>query len=184
MKDARYWGVFMAIIVIASLTACTAAKSKSGNPLAGYTLPPKNVLLAEAKKYTPDPTDAPDPTDTPSPTPTTYAEYIKALKRQFMANVNESITGSMIAGNRFKYVGKAVDLHCTVADIPDQSFFNASCGQDSNGLPVTIVIEYATKDLAQAQSVRVLGVVDKPMEGVNGFGGSSTFPTVKAFFMQ
>ncbi len=46
------------------------------------------------------------------------------IKRQYIASANESISGAMIAGNPFKYVGQRVDLHCTVESIPMAEAFN------------------------------------------------------------
>lgn len=53
------------------------------------------------------------PPATPTPKPVTRAE----LKREFLATVDESISGAMIADSPYKYVGKHVDLHCTVSDV-------------------------------------------------------------------
>jgi hypothetical protein len=101
-----------------------------------------------------------------------------AMKRGFIKTADESISGDMIVGNKFKYVGKHVDLHCTVSDIPEADFFNASCGDS------TIVIEADSKSLSPGQAVRILGTVVDPMEGNNAMGGNASFPTVKAEFME
>jgi hypothetical protein len=120
-------------------------------------------------------------TDEPAPTP----ESIQNQKKDFLASVDESISGAMIAGNPYKYIGDAVDLHCTVVSIPDPSFFNAQCGEDSDGLPALIVVEYDnTANLNQGQAVRVMGDVEEPMQGTNAMGGARNFPTVKAHFME
>lgn len=120
----------------------------------------------------------------PQPKPTSYAQYLHAENLAFLRSVDESISGAMIEGNKFKYVGKNVDLHCTVDNVPDKDFFNASCGEDSDGSPAIIVIEYNTHDLSPGQAVRVLGTVAEPMEGNNAMGGEATFPTVRGEFME
>lgn len=119
-----------------------------------------------------------DTPDTPNPHPTTYAQSRAAAKKDFLTGVDESISGDMIAGNKFKYVGKEVDLHCTVDDIPAADWFNATCGDS------TIVVQYDASSLAPGQAVRVLGTVQEPMEGNNAMGGNASFPTVQAEFME
>ena len=122
---------------------------------------------------------------TPNPHATSYEQGRQAEKSDFLAGVDESISGAMIAGNKLKYVGESVDLHCTVFAVIDSSTFNAECGEDSDGLPVIIAVQYDdTSSLSKGQTVRILGTVQEPMEGVNGFGGAATFPTVKAEFME
>lgn len=125
------------------------------------------------------------PIFTPNPHATSYEQGRKAEKREFLAGVNESISGAMIVGNKLKYVGDDVDLHCTVYTIIDASSFNAECGEDDDGMPIVIVIQYDdTSSLDKGQAVRILGTVEDPAEGVNGYGGEATFPTVKAEFME
>lgn len=119
----------------------------------------------------------PEPTLTPIP--------VAIQKKSFIEGADESISGGMIAGNKLKYIGKDVDLHCTVLSIVDDSSFNAECGEDSDGDPAIILVHYQyTSSLDKGQSVRVLGTVAEPTEGVNGYGGESTFPTVDAQFME
>ncbi len=103
---------------------------------------------------------------------------IASDKSDFLATVDESISGERIAGNPFKFVGKNVDLHCTVANIPAADVFNASC-PDAN-----VVILHSTRDLEQGQAVRVIGTVQDPMDGTNAMGGEMQFPTVLARFLQ
>jgi hypothetical protein len=122
---------------------------------------------------------------TPNPHATTYEQYVHEQKQEFLSQVDESISGAMIAGNKLKYVGDDVDLHCTVDTIVDAGTFNADCGEDSDGMPVIILIQYDdTSSLDKGQAARILGTVEDPTEGVNGFGGEATFPTVKAEFME
>lgn len=98
----------------------------------------------------------------------------------FLRTVDESISGGKIAGNPFRYVGKHVDLHCTVLSIPDPSAFNADCGGDNGPL----VIITGTSGLSTGQAVRIQGTVLKPVEGTNMMGGVMQFPAVQALFMQ
>jgi len=119
-------------------------------------------------------------TSAPTPKPVSRLE----LKRQFLATVDESVSGARIAGNPYKFVGKRVELHCTVSNIPQEDFFNATCGTDENDLPVVIVVETNTKDLEANQAVRIIGTVVEPSDGTNAMGGHMHFPTVKAEFME
>jgi hypothetical protein len=71
-----------------------------------------------------------------------------------------------------------------MSNIPQEGFFNAECGSDSDGMPVSLVVEADTKSLDQGQTVDILGTVEQPMEGNNAMGGDGNFPTVKAEFME
>ena len=125
------------------------------------------------------------PPATPNPHATAYEQYVHEQKQEFLSQVDESISGAMIAGNKLKYVGDDVDLHCTVESIIDANSFNAECGEDGDGVPAIILVEYNdTSSLDKGQAVRILGTVEDPVEGVNGFGGQATFPTVEAEFME
>jgi hypothetical protein len=154
----------------------------------GYRLTTDDRKLSDwkpAPTATPEPTSTPEPTNTPEPAPTSYEQSVHAQKAEFLQSVDESISGAMIAGNKLKYVGDNVELHCTVESIVDESSFNASCGTDEDGLPAIILVQYDdTSSLDKGQSVRILGTVEDPTEGVNGFGGETTFPTVKAEYME
>jgi hypothetical protein len=122
---------------------------------------------------------------TPNPHATTYEQYLHQQKEEFLSQVDESISGTMIAGNKLKYVGDNVDLHCTVESIIDANSFNAECGEDGDGDPAIILVEYNdTSSLDKGQAVRILGTVADPVQGINGFGGQATFPTVEAEFME
>lgn len=105
-------------------------------------------------------------------------------KARFLQTVDESISGADIEGNPYRYVGKNVDLHCSVGDIPDANFFNALCGQDADGTDAMLVVESDTRSLSKGQSVRVMGTVVQPVEGNNAMGGNRHFPTVSAQFME
>jgi len=122
-------------------------------------------------------------TDAP-PDPTATPESTAEQKRDFLAEVDESISGARIEGAPFKFVGKKVDLHCTVGSIPQEDFFNAACGTDEDGSPVTIVIQANSRQLETNQAVRILGTVVEPMDGQNAMGGETHFPTVQANFME
>jgi hypothetical protein len=143
--------------------------SSSGSSDTSGTDNPKIKRQVDAEKAPP-----------PTPKPLSRQE----LKREFLKTVDESLSGARIAGNPYKFVGKHVDLHCTVENIPQEDFFNASCGTDDDGDSVTLVIETNTKQLEPGQAVRVIGSVDQPMEGNNAMGGEGHFPTVQAQFME
>jgi hypothetical protein len=103
----------------------------------------------------------------------------------FLRTVDEAISGPMIAAGKYKYVGRHVDLHCTVASIVGPHAFNASCGQDADGFSVNIVIVCQdARSLSEGQPVRVIGVVAEPLEGGNLMGGAATFPTVDALYLE
>jgi hypothetical protein len=119
-----------------------------------------------------------------APAPTAAPLSRQELKREFLKTVDESLSGARIAGNPYKFVGKRVDLHCTVGNIPQEDFFNATCGTDDDGAPINLVIETNTKQLEPGQAVRVIGTVDQPMEGNNAMGGEGHFPTIQANFME
>ena len=57
-------------------------------------------------------------------------------KQSFAQSVDRSVTATRIEGNPYKFVGKHVDLRCTVSEIPQEDFFNAECGVDADGMPV------------------------------------------------
>ncbi len=121
------------------------------------------------------------PRPTPEPTQESYEHQRQREKREFLDSVDDSITAAQIAGNPNKYVGRNVELHCTVSNVPQQGMINAACGDDDTN----IVIEYGdTNSLDQGQAIRVLGTVQEPEEGTNSFGGAMSFPTVKAEFME
>jgi hypothetical protein len=112
-----------------------------------------------------------------------HADTTAQKKAAFIKTVDESISGARLAGNPYKFVGKHVDLHCTVSGINDPSFFNAACGDDQ--VERAIVILHSSKQLEQGQEVRVLGPVESPQSGdVEGQGGSATFAVVKALYLE
>jgi hypothetical protein len=108
-------------------------------------------------------------------------------KRDFLANVDESISGARIAGNPYKFVGDDVDLHGTVSNVLDDSHFNLTTGDVESDDYAIILVETdpgEASDLEANQSIRVMGEVEEPTEGTNAMGGSGEFPTVKAEFME
>ena len=108
------------------------------------------------------------------------ADTPEGKKRQFLLTVNESISGSRIVANPYKFVGFAVDLRCVVVGVPQPGIINANCGGDS---PL-VILSPASDEVEKGQSIRVLGTVADPTEGTNNFGGQQNFPTVKAEFLQ
>ena len=107
------------------------------------------------------------------------AQTRQQQKQQFLKSVDESISVSMIVGNPYRYVGKHVDLHCTASPIHASGWFGCN-DEDGN----EVVIEASTHDISPGQSLRILGIVDQPMEMENENGGSGNAGTVKALFMQ
>lgn len=116
--------------------------------------------------------------------PTAKPKSRAELKHEFLQTVNEDISGPMIVAAPFKYVGKHVDLHCTVSDVPLEDAINANCGVDEDGDPTNLVIQTDSRQLTKGQSIRVIGTVVEPVEGNNANGGDMRFPTVKAEFME
>ena len=92
--------------------------------------------------------------------------------------------GARIEGNPYKFVGKNVDLHCVVSDVPDARIVNATCPPNEYGGGPNIVVETDSRGLEKGQSIRVIGTVVDPIEGNNAMGGQMKFPTVKAEFME
>jgi hypothetical protein len=168
----KYW---IAVGVVFVLMYVTLPKS----PESGQT----NVAESSSNsQQTPERTKAPTEKPTPGPTVESYSHQRRREKQAFLSGVDESISGAMIAGNGFKYVGKNVDIHCTVANIPDRNAFNANCGDEEN--IALVVVEYDATGLSTGQAVRVIGTVEEPIKGTNGMGGAMQFPTVKAEFME
>jgi hypothetical protein len=102
---------------------------------------------------------------------------LSETRAQFLAAVDEKISGPRIAGNPFKFVGQRVDLHCNVVNVVDfdgQPASNLLCGE------ANILLTGDVSRLEGGQSIRVLGMVTEPQPGVNTFGGVARFPTVVA----
>jgi hypothetical protein len=113
-------------------------------------------------------------------------------KKEFLAGVDEAISGKRISGNPYKFVGSSVDLHGTVVSVVDETHFNLQTGDismngegDVSDTLGNVVIEcQSSKDLEQGQRVRVLGTVIQPIEGNNAMGGTRTFAAVRAEFIE
>jgi hypothetical protein len=114
--------------------------------------------------------------------PMAMADSVADRKAAFLKTVDESISGARIAGNPWKFVGKHVDLHCSVGPIIDEHTFNGVCG-DAFGDAIAIVCN-STKSLEAGQDVRVLGIVQNPLDGTNTNGGAQKWGVVKAVFME
>jgi hypothetical protein len=102
-----------------------------------------------------------------------------------LKTVDEDISGADIAGNPYKYEGDNVELHCAIASIPSSDFFNASCGTQADGTPAIIVVEapgYDITSMTKGESIRILGTVQSPTQGTNGFGAQENFPTVSIVY--
>jgi hypothetical protein len=134
-------------------------------------------------------------TATSTPHPVAYDNKPSStadLKREFIAGVDESITGKRIAGNSRKFIGNRVDLHGVVVNVVDDHTFNFrtgdiamdDSGNISNTVGMIVVQCESTQDLEADQHLRVLGTVVDPVEGTNAMGGSMMFPTVEAKYME
>jgi hypothetical protein len=123
----------------------------------------------------------PDTAAAPDPAPQLSR---KEQKRNFLATVDESISGARIEGNPYKFVGTNVELHCVISNIPQADFLNAACPPGDYGLGPNIVVQVDTRSLEKGQHIRVIGTVVEPMQGNNAMGGEGHFPTVKAEFME
>lgn len=105
---------------------------------------------------------------------------VEQRKAAFLANVDESISISDIAGGPYKYVGDRVDLHGAVGNIIDEGTLDLV---DSAGSAV-VVIGADTSSLQTGQSLRVVGIVSKPIEGTNVMGGRGNFAAVTQYYVQ
>ena len=86
------------------------------------------------------------------------------MKKQFLNGIDESITGSRIAGNPLKFLGDKVDLHGTVVNVLDGQTFNFSTGDLMAGDFAMIVVETDSNQAANLeahQALRVLGITCK-----------------------
>jgi hypothetical protein len=144
---------------------------------------PSNEQAAEAARGFPDREAEkqvpPPPREVAPPVPTPDPEQLVLQDRQeFLAGVDESISGARIAGNPYKFVGTRVDLHGTVGKIVDRNVFNFA-SSDAN-----LAVVGDASDLEAGQWIRVVGVVAPPQEGVNLFGGVTNFPTVVSKWIE
>jgi hypothetical protein len=100
----------------------------------------------------------------------------RAAKAAFLRTVDESISGDRIAANPFQYVGKRVDLHCTVLDTTYTDFFDAKCPK----FPLAIDAPDYSRTMKNGQAVRVLGVVEKPWGAID----EESFPVVRVLLLE
>jgi hypothetical protein len=84
---------------------------------------------------------------------------IKADEAKFVRTVDESISGDRIAAMPFRFVGKHVDLHCTVWDTTSRSFFDAKCAT----IRLAIHAPNYSRGIKSGQAIRVLGIVEEPV---------------------
>jgi hypothetical protein len=110
------------------------------------------------------------------------AETGAQKKRAFLQTVDESISGQTLYSNPSRYVGKHVDLHCTVSHILSRDGFAAHCGNE----PYGIVVGYDTNGLSVGQDVRVIGIVLQPFKSAvsRPGGGSALSVAVKAIYLD
>jgi hypothetical protein len=173
-----FWGfiVVLVVVLIANHGSGSESSTPSNAPFSASTpgLDPGSFDATAPQSSQPD---------APADPPVKQFSRLQQ-KRQFLKTVDESVSGARIAGNPYKFVGTNVDLHCVVTEIFDEDATNANCGEDANGYSVNVVIVINTKGLEKGQSLRVIGTVEAPMEGTNGYGGDAHFPTVKAEFAE
>jgi hypothetical protein len=113
--------------------------------------------------------------------PTIASASIQDDKRAFIAQCDESISITRLAGAPHKFVGKKVDLHGMVGPAMQQTdAFNLN---DIDNPAIFVIVLGNAKDLEQGQSVRVLGTVESPETGVNTAGGNGTYAVVRARFV-
>ena len=161
--------LFIGSAVVAGIYDAVTGQAQSPGP-----------AVAQAPSDNGAATAAPEPTTPPTASPAD-------LKREFLAQVDESISGYRIAGNPYKYVGRKVDLHGTVDSVIGDSTFNMATGDIYGGTYAIIVIQTDSGRAAQldkGQDIRVLGTVVEPQQGTNAMGGSMNFPTVQASFIE
>ena len=170
----RMWlGGFVVAFVVAVIAAPSVPESKSS---VAQAYPPAVNQVTDTH------------VDAPAPKIVAAAES----KHGFLATVDESITGKRIAGNPRKFLGKRVDLHGKVHNVLDEHSFNFDIGaisvSDSGDVSDTSAMILVTCDstgsLEADQKLRVIGTVVESTEGTNLMGGQTTFPTVKASFME
>lgn len=161
--------IIVAIVIIGIVVAAFSSNDSSTT-----TSQNANTQSTSQTESTAEPTDA--PTESP-----------QQRKKEFLQNVDESISSDRIAGNPYKFVGDDVDLHGTVVKVLDDSHFNMSTGDVESGNYAVILVETDlgdASDLEADQAIRVMGSVAEPTEGTNAMGGAGEFPTVKAEFME
>jgi hypothetical protein len=100
---------------------------------------------------------------------------------RFARTADTSITALTLDRSPSAYVGKRVDLQCTVSHIVSREDFIAHCGD----APVGIDVSYDTGNLSVGQNVRVLGIVQRPFQSeVIPGGGKALTVSVKALYLE
>jgi hypothetical protein len=105
-----------------------------------------------------------------------------------LSQVDSDVTPALIAGNSSKYVGTYVLVDCVISNVigdGDDKEANASCSQQSSASgDGQLVLTGDVGNFDVGQSVTILGQVAHPVEGTNGFGASTTFPTIHVLFLN
>jgi hypothetical protein len=111
-----------------------------------------------------------------------FLGYSGARKEErFARTADASITAEILDGKPFGYVGKHVDLHCVVSHVLSREHFIAHCGN----APVGIDVSYDTRNLSVGQNVRVLGIVQRPIQSeMMPRGGKALTVSVKAVYLE
>jgi len=101
-------------------------------------------------------------------------------EERFARTADDSITAETLDANPSGYVGKHVDLHCFVSHILSREDFIAHCGN----APVGIDVTYDTRNLSVGQNVRVLGIVQRPIQSEMVGGGKALTVSVNASYLE
>ena len=101
----------------------------------------------------------------------------------FVAGVSAAtiVPTAATAGAPYKFIGKKVDLHGVVGPSTDPDSINLN-SPSLNGLFVVVLA--SSRNLEQGQRIRILGTVQKPVQGENNTGGSGTYAVVRKAFLE
>lgn len=102
-------------------------------------------------------------------------------KAAFIAQCDESISISRLAGAPYKFVGKKVDLHGIVGPPIDEHTLNLN---DPNDPEIFVAVIGNAKTLEEGQALRVLGIVLQPVQSENTSGGGRTYAVVQSRYME
>jgi len=117
----------------------------------------------------------------------------EADKQAELSQVDDSVTADQIEGNGVKYVGRVVNLHCTISNVLQGEEANATCLHTvTQGTPVNFVsvssghlvlVGDAVKELDSGQTLDFVGTVKEPIRGTNAFGGETQFSAVRVDYI-
>lgn len=101
--------------------------------------------------------------------------HAKTFRSLFIKTVDKAITGDQIAARPLAFIGRNVDLRCTVEDTTYPDWFDAKCHTRYIEIEAPGYRQY----IKRGQTVHVLGIVDK-------WGGFDEwkFSVVQALFVR